>query len=167
MLGSVQLYCKGLLDGLQMPQGVPGPMIARITPPVVEKISAPKAYVWGGRVASARQTAPRGPAFRKFPWTVDVWLAYMDTPDNALETEPFPRVVDAVMLAFMTAVMPVWIDAGGNPVGPNASSATDTQIQAIGERFDLEYPPERTVAAQRQLWYVAHLGVEVLEVVQS
>lgn len=167
MLGSIQLYGKGILDGLAMPQGVPGPMVARITPPTVEKISAPKAYLWGGRMASSRQTAPRGPGMRKFLWTMDAWIAYMDTPDNALENEPFPRVVDAVMLAFMTTVMPVWINSDGVPVGPNASSKTDTQIQAIGERFDLEYPPERTVTAQRQLWYVAHLGVEVLEVIQS
>lgn len=167
MLGSVQLYVKGILDGLPLPQGTPGPLSARITPPVVEKISAPKAYVWGGRLRAARQTAPRVAGFKKFPWTVDVWLAYLDNPDNALASEPFPRVVDAVMLAFMTTVMPVFINSDGVPVGPNASSRTDTQIQAIGEAFDLEYPPERAVTAQRQVWYAARIGLEVLEVVQA
>ena len=167
MLGSVQLYVKGILDGLLLPRGIPGPRVARITPPVVEKISAPRAYVWGGRLQAARQTAPRGPGFKRFPWTVDVWLAYLDTPDDAFQNEPFPLVIDAVMLAFMRTVMPLFIDAQGNPVGPNATSETDTQILGIGEDFDLEYPPERTVTAQRQVWYSARIGLEVLEVVQA
>jgi hypothetical protein len=167
VLGSVQIYCKGIVDGLAMPQGVQGPMVARITAPLVEKVGPPKAYLWGGRVASSRQTAPRGPGMRKFPWSIDVTLMYLDNPDNALANEPFPRVIDAVMWAFMTTKMPTWISKDGDVVGPNAETRTDTQIQAIGENFDLDYPPERTVTAQRQLLYVARLSVSVLEVVQA
>lgn len=168
MLSSVQKYVKGIADGLAMPTGVPGPLVARITPPVWERVSAPRAYVWGGRVRGSRQTAPRGPGFKRIPWVVDVYLTYMDTPDDALANEPFPAVIDAVLGAFFTTTMPVWIDSTGTPVGPNAPTAgSATQIQSIGESFDLDYPPERTVTAGRMIWYSTRIGLDVLEVVQA
>jgi hypothetical protein len=167
VLASTQLYVKGILDGLALPAAVPGPLVARITPPVAEKMKAPRAYVWGGRLRAGRQTAPRGTGMKKFPWIVDVYLSYMDTPDDALKNEPFPRVIDTVLTAFMTTVMPVWIDANGVPVGPNAASGTDTQIQAIGETFSLDYPPERTVTSLRQMWYTTLISMDVLEVIQA
>jgi hypothetical protein len=167
LLSSIQQYCKSLINGLAMPAGVPGPLTAYITPPAAEKISAPRAYVWGGRVRGSRQTAPRGAGMRKFPWTVDIYLAYMDTPDDALANEPFPMIIDAVLQVFMATTMPVWINTAGVPVGPNASTRTDTQIQAIGETFDLDYPPERMPAPMRMLWYSARIGMDVLEVVQA
>ncbi len=167
MLYSVQKYVQGILDGLSLPSGVPGPLAARITPPVVEKIGAPRAYVWGGRLRASRQSAPRGPGFRRFPWVVDTYLVYLGTPDDALANEPFPLVVDAVMEAFMTTVMPVLIDPSGNVVSPAQAGPACTQIQAIGETFDLDYPPEKLAQSQRMVWYAARLGIDVLEVVQG
>jgi hypothetical protein len=52
-------------------------------------------------------------------------------------------------------------------VGPTATGPGDTQVQRIGESFDGDYPPERTVDGPRMLWYVQRLGVEVVEVVQA
>lgn len=167
MLGSVQKYLRGQLDGLAMPEGVPGPLVSRITPPVQEKVKAPIVYLWGGHVAAGRQAGPRIKGFKKFPWVADLWLVYQDTPSDAFKNEPFPGVIDAIMWQLMTTTMPLFIDKDGNPVGPNAASASDTQIQAIGENFDLEYPPERLVLSQRQVWYSARIGVDVLEVVQA
>jgi hypothetical protein len=168
LLGSVQLYVKSIIDGLPMPRGIPAPLTVRITPPMVEKVSGPMAYVWGGRLRAALQSAPRGPALKRFNWTVDVTLGWLDTPDNALRNEPFPRVIDAVMWAFMTTTMPVWIDVDGVVRDSGVASVrTDTQIQAIGETFDLDYPPERAVTPQRQVWYTARLGLDVLEVLQA
>jgi hypothetical protein len=167
MLDSLQLYGKGLLDGLGMPAGVPGPLTAWITPPVVEKMSAPRAYVWGGRLKGRRQTAPRGPGFMRLDWTLDVYVAYMSTPAVAMAEEPFPKITDAVLKVFMTTVMPLFIDAAGRPMGPNQVNETDTQIQAIGESFDGDYPPERSVAGPRMLWYVQRFGIDVVEVVQA
>lgn len=165
-LGSVQKYCRNLISGTAMPSGVPGPLEAWITPPVAEKLKAPKAYVWGGRVASSRQTAPRGPGFKKRPWVIDVWLGYMDTPDDALASEPFADVIDAVLDVFEAAVMPVLIDRQGSIVSQAAAPATATQIQAVGESWTLDYPPEKTVVSLRQVWYSAHIGMDVLEVLQ-
>jgi hypothetical protein len=72
------------------------------------------------------------------------------------------------MWAFMTTTMPVWIDVDGVVRDSGVASVrTDTQIQAIGETFDLDYPPERAVTPQRQVWYTARLGLDVLEVLQA
>lgn len=167
MLDSVQHYVHGLLDGLVIPVTQMPPLTAWLTPPVLEQADGPRAYVWGGSLPIDRQTAPRGPGFKKFPWTVDVYLAYLTTPDDGLGAEPMPKIIDAVLRLFMTTTMPLFIDAGGNPVGPNATSSTDTQIQGIGEAPRLEYPPEKMVGPMQMLWYTALIKLDVLEVVQA
>lgn len=166
-LYSVSTYVKGLINGTPLPQSVPGPLVAYITPPVSEKLSAPRAYIWAGRTVVTRQTAPRGAGFRKRTWPIDIYLNYMDTPDDALANEPFMQVVDAVTAVFETTLMPLFIDASGNPVGQNATSATDTQILSIGEDWALDYPPERTVASLRQIWFSTVIRLQVMEAVQG
>lgn len=166
MLDSMQRYTQGLLSGLPLPAGLPS-LTAWITSPVVEKITSPRAYVWGGRLKAARQTAPRGAGFMKFTWAMDVYVAYMSTPDKAMQDEPFPKVTDAVLRRFMTTTMPLFVDASGNPMGPNAVNETDTQVTSIGESFDSDYPPERTVSGPRMLWYVTRIGFDITEVVQA
>lgn len=159
----------GILDGLVIPDvsGLP-PLTAWITPPALEQADGPRAYVWGGSVDIGRQTAPRGPGFKKWPWVVDVYLVYLTTPDDGLGAEPMPRIIDAVLSAFAKTVMPVFIDVNGVPQGPNATTpATDTQIQGIGERPRLQYPPEKMVGPMQMLWYTALIQLDVLEVVQS
>lgn len=165
MLDSCQAYVKGLLDGLPLPGT--GPLTAWITPPVTEKISSPRAYVWGGHLKAARQTAPRGQGFMKFTWAMDVYVAYMSTPDKAMQNEPFPKITDAILRCFMTTTMPLFISAAGVPMGPNAVNDDDTQIQKIGESFASDYPPERSVAGPRMLWYVQRISVDIDEVVQA
>lgn len=166
-LYSVTKYVWGLVNGTPMPDGVPGPLTAYITPPVSEKLKAPRAYVWAGQAQVARQTAPRGQGFRKRTWPIDIYLNYMDTPDDALANEPFLQVVDAVTEVFETTVMPLFIDSRGNPVGPNATSATDTQILSIGEVWALDYPPERTTLSLRQLWFSTAVKLQVTEAKQG
>lgn len=166
-LYSVAKYVLGLTDGITMPEGVPGPLVAYVTPPVSEKLSAPRAYIWPGRAQVNRQTAPRGAGFRRRMWPIDVYLNYMDTPDDALANEPFLGVVDAVTAVFETTLMPVFISAAGVPVGQSATSATDTQILSIGEDWALDYPPERTVASLRQIWFSTVIRLQVMEAVQG
>lgn len=167
MLYSVSRYVRGLVDGLAMPEGIPGPLVARITPPIVERMSAPRAHVWGGRLLAKRQTAPRGAGFMEMTWLVDLWVCYISTPDAAFQDEPFPQVTDAVLKVFMTATMPLFIDSKGAIIGPNATGPGQTQILAIGENFDADYPPERSITGNRMLWYVQHQGIQVKEVVQA
>src|SRR5580704_1499421 len=129
MLDSVQRYMHGLLDGLAIPVAQMPPLTAWLTPPALEQADGPRAYVWGGNLPVSRQTAPRGPGFKKFPWTVDIHLAYLTTPDDGLGCEPMPKIIDAVLWKFATTVMPLFIDVNGNSMGPNQVNSTDTQIQ--------------------------------------
>ena len=165
MLGSIQQYVRGLLDGAPLPGEVPGPLTAWVTPPVWERIPEPRAYVWGGRLRTTRQAGPRGAARKTFAWTVDIYVNWLTTPDNALAAEPFPFVVDTVIGVLSAAAMPVFIDTSGNVVGVNATSPSDTQILSIGEEMELDYPPERSVDKQRTIWYGARLAASVTEVV--
>jgi hypothetical protein len=168
VLDSVQSYvANGILNALPIPvQGIP-PLTAWVTPPALEQADGPRAHVWGGSVGISRQTAPRGPGFKKFPWTIDVYLVYLTTPDDGLDCEPFPKIIDAVMWAFFTTTMPLFIDVNGIPMGPNAVNATDTQIQKIGESPRLQYPTEKMVGPMQMLWYTALIQLDVLEVVQA
>ncbi len=166
MLSSVQAYTRNLLDGLVLP-GQRTPLVCYITPPMFEKITGPRAYVWGGRVRGGRQTAPRGPGFMRIPWTIDTYLSWSDTPDDAVANEPFPRIIDTVLAACLASPMPFWLSEDGADAGPNQVSETDTQIQAFCEGFELDYPNERAQAQGRMLWYTARLGIDVLEVIRA
>ena len=162
----MEMYVQGLLDNLPMPGGLP-PLTAWITPPALEQADGPRAYVWGGSVSVSRQTAPRGAGFRKWPWTIDIYVAYMTTPDDGLATEPMAGIIDTVMTALGTTAMPLFVSAAGVPVGAAATSATDTQVLAIGENMKLQYPPEKMTAPMQMIWYTALIHADVLEVVQG
>lgn len=159
-LNSVQLYVQGLLDGLQIP-GSPDRLDAYITPPTIEDVDRPKAYIWGARTRGGRQTAPRLPkgGFRKLLWTVDVYLTYESTPDAPAIDQEFPIVVDAVLNVLWKTTMPIFIR--------DPSTGQRSQILAIGESWDLEYPPERVPATLRMLYYSARISGTVEEAVQG
>lgn len=163
-LNSVQLYVKGLLNGIALP-GQASALPAYVTPPVFDNVNGPRCYVWGGRVTGSRQTMPRYAGYRKLPWLVDIWLVYVTNPNNADVDSEFPLIVDAVLDVLWTTTMPVWIDANGNVTTAGAAGAT--QIQAIGEEWSLDYPPERTPGSMRMLWYSTLITATVLEVPQG
>lgn len=89
-LNSIQLYVANLLNDLEVPMaGIP-PIEAYVTPPVVEDIDRPKAYVWGGRARGRRQTMPRNTSgqivdgrsgFKHIDWHLDIYTVYETTPD--------------------------------------------------------------------------------------
>jgi hypothetical protein len=165
-LTSVQLYTKSVIDQLSVP-GTDQLVQAYVTPPAVGTLDNPVAVIEGGRLAGRRQTAPRGQGFKRLGWVVDVYLAYLSNPDSETIDIEFPQVIDAVMAAFWTTTMPLFIDPLGNRVDASQASAADSQILAIGEDFELEYPPERTPASLRMVYYVARLGLDVYEAVQA
>jgi hypothetical protein len=166
-LNSVQLYVQSLLDGLVVP-GEAQPLKAYVTPPVIDKLNGPRAYVWGGRLRGERQTAPRGPAFKHLAWTIDVYVSYLTPPGGALADQQFPLIVDAIMAATWAAKIPLMIDSQGQPViNPLEPPPGASQILNIGEQFELEYPPERNAASLRLLYYTCRLGLDIYEVVQG
>lgn len=157
-LASVQHHVQSVIDGLAVP-GVTDSLSCYITPPVLEGLNGPRAYVWGGRTVERRQTAPRGAGFKTLTWTVDVYLAYESPSNTGGADDDFPTLVDGVMGALRGAPMPVQITDGRTGVV--------SQIVAIGEDMDLDYPPEHTAAALRILYWASRIGVTVIEAVQG
>lgn len=164
-LNTIQTHVQGLINGLDLPgqvdgDGHPIPLVAWITPPVVEDITGPRAYVWGGTLQERRQTAPRGQGFKKLRWVVDTYLVAAATAaDNNLDQE-FPLIVDGVMAALRAAPMPILIT--------DPTTGVVSQLLSIGEDFELEYVPERLLAAPAgMLWYSARIGTVVEEALQA
>lgn len=164
-LTSVQLYVQSILDGLAIPTAAP--LKAYVTPPVIEKLEGPRAYVWGGRLRGERQTAPRRAGFKHLGWVIDVYVSYLTTADAGLMDQAFPQIVDAIMAATWQVEMPLMIDSVGQRVDALNPPPGATQILAIGESFELEYPPERSPANLRMLYYTCRLGLDVYEAVQA
>lgn len=157
-MNSVQLYVKGLLDGLQIP-GLTVALEAYVTPPVVEDIDSPKAYVMASRGRVRRQTAPRGPGYKHLAWVVDVYVTYETIPDSDTVDQEMPLILDAIMTKLWTTTMPLFIE--------DPTTGQRSQVLQIGEDFEVEYPPERTPATLRMLYYVARLGFDIYEAVQA
>ena len=174
-LNSVQQYVHSIVNNLTIPS-LTSPLTAYITPPMVEELDGPRVYVWGGRLRGRRQTAPRGigsgAGFKRLDWVIDTYVSYLTTPDSANIDEQFPQVVDAIMAATWAVQMPLIIDGQGQRI-PTGMGATQTlppgasQILSIGEDFELEYPPERSPATQRMLYYTCRIGLDVVEAVQA
>jgi hypothetical protein len=167
-LNSIQNHLLSILDGLEIP-GMSERLEAYIQPPTVEDIDGPRAYIWGGRMRGTRQTMPRvgTPAaldmghagFKKLTWASDVWISYMDTPDDATVDQNFALILDAIMTAFWVTEMPITIS--------DPTTGVVSQLLEIGEEFDLEYPPSRTPNTLRMLYYSARLTLTLYEAVQA
>lgn len=164
-LNSVQLYVKGLLDGLQVP-GQTRTLDAYVTPPNVRNLNGPVACIWGSRVHGRRQTAPRignsiipgTSGYKELDWVVDVWLSYETTPNGDSIDQEFPLLVDAVLNKTWTTTMPVVIQ--------DPTTQQYSQILSIGEEFEMDYPPEKTPATLRMLYFTTRIGLVIKEAIQ-
>lgn len=161
-LNSVQIYVANLVNGIQVP-GIAKPIEAFITPPTVEELDGPKAYIWGARNRGRRQTMPRGIApaagFKRLDWTIDIYLVYETMPDEPNIDQEFPLIIDAVLTKLWSTTMPFVIE--------DPTTGQVSQIQAIGEEWELEYPPERTPSTLRMIYYTSRIAMDVVEIVQA
>lgn len=162
-LNTVQTYLQGLLQGITLP-GQTNTLDCFITPPALQDMDGPHSYIWGGRVDVSRQTMPRGPGYKKYPWRMSVWLVYETGATIAGETNPtidneFPLIVDAVTNTLSVATMPLVIQ--------DPDTGQYSQIQAVGESWSLDNPTVRLPETMRLLWYAALITTQVLEVVQQ
>lgn len=155
---SVQTYVKGLLDGLVIP-GMTTPLQAYVTPPTVDDLDGPKAYVWASRLRVKRQTMPRGFGFKHLGWMIDIYLVYETNPDSPTVDQEFPLIVDAVMSTLWTTETPLFIT---DPV-----TGVESQLLDVGENLEFEYPPERLPSTLRMLYYSARIGMQLFEAVQA
>lgn len=160
-MNSVMQYIDGLINGITVP-GISGTLTSWIQPPVLENldVNGMRAYVWASRVSGGRQTMPRGEGFQKLPWRLEVWLVYETSAnqDNFLLSQQFPCMIDAVTEALSTATMPIVIT--------DPTTMQESQIQSVGEEWDLDAETARTPSTMRMLWYAALLTNDILEVIQ-
>ena len=161
-LNSIQQFTKTIIDGMAIP-GSTVPLKAQVTPPVLQNVSSPMAFVWGGSMSGKRTAGPRGTpdkaGYKELTWDIDVWLILLTNPNNSLVDQQFPLVVDAVMAAFWATEMPTWT--------VDSTTGLRTQVRSIGEQFRLEYSPVHTPQTQRMLFYDARLTLSVFEAVQA
>jgi len=174
-LNSVQLYVKGLLDGLTIP-GPPGEastsLTAWITPPTLEDLDAPRAYIWGGRQRAHRQSMPRVTnftqstgGFKFLDYTIDIYVVYLTNPQDTMVDQEFPIILDTILYQLWNTTMPIFIDSQGNEVSEGGENIS--QVLSIGEQWDMEYPPEKTPATQRMLYYTARISMLLQEAIQA
>lgn len=169
-LYSVQQYVAGLLDGLRVPQ-TSQLLKAQITPPVLQNLNGPVAFVWGGHLRVDRQTGPRGPAgqagFKNLDWEISVYVVYLTNPNAPNSDAVFPQLLDAIMAQVWSSPVNLFIDANGVPTGQTVNPPGPTQLWNVGENFRMEYEPVHTPQTQRMLYYTARLTFDVGEKVQA
>ena len=157
-LNAVQTHVQSLLDGIGVP-GQTDTLVTYITPPPVEALDGPRGYVWGGTMRERRRTMPRPLGFKALTWTVDIYLIYETSPSDADLDQAFPLLIDAVLTTLRRAPMPIKIY--------DPTTNAQSQLLAIGEDFDMEYPPEVTPATQRSILYTCRIGATVQEDLQG
>lgn len=148
----VQTHVKSLLDGLELPYTYPN-LVTYITPPNPGKLPGPAAYVWATTGSNRRQTAPRGPGFRRTDWSVSIWLMAPGIGTDPNADTKFASVIDTVIDALVTATMPIMIN---DPV-----SGAQYQMLALGEEFTVQQSPVHALADQRLLMYEAMINLTV------
>lgn len=158
-LNSVQLYTKSIINGIVPPLLPNAPVQAYIAPPVPGDMGAsPQAYVWGGTFRERRQTAPRGQAFKRVDYQLDVWVIHAEDPSDPNADQMFPTTVDAIMKALReTSPMPLDIT--------DPTTGEISQVLMIGEDFEVEYAPVRSLADNRYVQYAVRIGVNVYEAI--
>ncbi len=139
MLNSIQQFLKTTFSGMTSPQM--GPLQAVVMPPEdVDIALAPIAYIWAADLDVKRVSAPRGPAWQRFAWPIDVAvLAAMEIDDPNTETA-FPLLIDQMMVT-IGALKPMPF------VLTDAVTGFQTQVVSLGERWKASYARVRTTGA--------------------
>jgi hypothetical protein len=166
----VQQYLLSLLDGLELPYGVPAAK-AFITPPDPRvQAKVPAIYIWpsdgienrsselGGTIP--RNTGPGTPSGTKgLQHQMDVYVTWFSSNSGTQADPKFPAIVDTVMMALRYSQ-------------PNPYEATDpatnltSSIYNTGEQIRYRTGVEAT-ADERWLRYDALLQVTVWELINA
>jgi hypothetical protein len=168
-LVSAQSYVKGLLQGLTPPgdTGIKAPVDALVTPldPDVNPDGVARVYVWPARGPEKRRAMPRntGPGtpagWKQLTHELEIFLVWMDSPDDPGADINFPLLIDFVMGVLRTS--------------PNPSQYTDpdtgvtSNMVNLGEDMSYDYVPPRTLEPQALRRYDARIRCSLLELFQS
>ena len=153
-INSVQLYVKGVLDGLVLPLEM-GTLAAYIAPPNPGEGTDPSCYVWGSRGNESRSPGafPRAQhgnlstgGWKVLNHDLDMWLLWFGSSEDPQVDQQFPTVVDAVLATLRNLQL---LDQQDVLVDP--TTGQESNLLNFGERMDWEYAPVRATADQR-MW---------------
>lgn len=166
---SAQLYVKGTLQDLTPPgtTGLRGPVSALITPldPDVNPDGIARVYVWPAKGPEKRLAIPRNtgmgtPAgWKQITHQLEIFLVWMDNPDDPNADVNFPLLIDWVMDVLRTS--------------PNPFQFTDpdtgrvSNMVNLGEVMTYDYVPPRTLADMAERRYDARIQCSLLELFQA
>lgn len=164
---STMRFIQGLIDGTTPPgdTGIPGPLVALITPYDPDDSGEARAYIWPStgtenRRAIPRNTGPNTPAgWKNARHTVDVFLVWFDSDDDQNADTNFPALIDFVMDLLRTCNDPAQVT--------DPDTGRISQQINIGEEMTYEYVPPMSMEDQRYLRYDAKITVHALEMFQS
>jgi hypothetical protein len=169
-LYAVGQYVAGVLQGIQVP-GTNQTLTAQVTPPAVQTLNGPMAFVWGGQADVSRRAGPRGgpgaAGFKKLAWDVWVWVDYLTNANADTADTAFPQLLDAIMATVWAVPATITIDASGNVITPPSSNPNVSQLLNVGEQFRLDYATPRTPQTLKMLYYQARFTLQVDEEVQA
>jgi hypothetical protein len=168
-LVSAQLYVQSLLVGMTPPgdTGLREPISALITPldPDVNPDGIARVYVWPAKFPEKRRAVPRNtgkgtPAgWKQIIHEIQVFLVWMDSPDDPNADVNFPYLIDWVADVLRTS--------------PNDAFYTDpgtgrvSQFVNLGEVMIGDFVPPRTLADMAMRRYDARIQCSLLELFQA
>lgn len=163
-INSVQLYMKGLLDGMDLPVSMGGnKLTAMVSPPAKDSRTVPRCYIWGSTGTEARRTMPRTEGFKNVEHKIDIWVVAFASPKGVgtgSQDSPFPSILEAIMNQLRTTPMPV-INLVDNITGRTSD------IISIGEDMKWDYAPVHTIVPDRTLRFDGRIVATVKEWLQA
>lgn len=158
-------FVQSLLQGLAPPgdTGIAAPIDAMITPlePDVNPDGIARIYVWPAsgpekRVAQPRNRGPGTPAaVKQIMHELQIFMVWMDDPDDENADINFPLLIDFVMDTLRTSPNPtLWTDP---------ATSTRSQMVNLGEVMSYDFVPPRTLEPDGYRRYDARIRCNLLE----
>lgn len=168
-LVSAQSYVKGLLQGLTPPgdTGIRAPIDALITPltPDVNPDGIARVYVWPAKAPEKRRAMPRntGPGtpagWKQLTHELQIFLVWMDFPDDPQADVNFPLLIDFVMNVLRTSPNPAQYT--------DPDTGTVSNMVNLGEVMTYDFVPPRALEPDAFRRYDARIQCSLLELFQS
>lgn len=164
---AAQQFVADLLQGLTPPgdTGIAAPIDALITPldPDVNSDGIARIYVWPASGPEKRIAMPRnsGPAYttagsKKITHDLQVFLVWMDSPEDTDADVNFPLLIDYVMKVLRTSPSPA--------LYTDPDTGDQSQMVNLGEVMSYDFVPPRTLEPQMHRRYDARIRCSLLEI---
>jgi hypothetical protein len=162
-------YVQSLLQGLVPPgdTGLAAPIDALITPldPDVNPDGVARCYVWPAtapekRLAMPRNTGPGTEAgWKSLDHRLEIFLIWMDSPDDPNADVNFPLFIDFVMFILRTSP--------NEAQWQEAQTGVISHFMNLGEDMSYDFVPPRTLGPQVMRRYDARITCNLYELFQA